>query len=159
MSTRPSLMHRDWFNSVSLKGYPGMSAFVEFYIVFQVQTTHCRSRVCIKIPTTPESILACQRLERQGISTLATILFTVPQALAATQAGCQYVAPYFNGKQRNFQAFPPDNERPERATGSLCTGYMAILHGHAARASCSPGHSRNHQKFQGYWFKNISYAG
>ncbi|CDO71567.1 hypothetical protein BN946_scf184911.g37 [Trametes cinnabarina] len=56
-----------------------------------------KSRVCIKIPATPESIVACNYLERLGIRTLATCLFSVPQAMAAHQAGCLYVAPYFNG--------------------------------------------------------------
>ncbi|KAI0961558.1 hypothetical protein AcV7_000630 [Taiwanofungus camphoratus] len=55
-----------------------------------------KSRVCVKIPATPESIVACQRLEQQGIRTLATCLFSLPQAVAASQAGCLYVAPYFN---------------------------------------------------------------
>ncbi|KAF5343836.1 hypothetical protein D9756_011339 [Leucocoprinus leucothites] len=56
-----------------------------------------KERVCIKIPSTPESILACQYLQKIGIQTLATTLFSLPQALAASQAGCKYVAPYFNG--------------------------------------------------------------
>lgn len=53
--------------------------------------------MCIKIPTTPESVVACNYLEKLGIRTLATCLFSVPQALAAHQAGCLYIAPYFNG--------------------------------------------------------------
>jgi transaldolase len=53
--------------------------------------------VCIKIPATPESLVACQYLEKVGIRTLATCLFSVPQAVAASQAGCLYIAPYFNG--------------------------------------------------------------
>ncbi|KAJ7816534.1 hypothetical protein B0H14DRAFT_2844698 [Mycena olivaceomarginata] len=53
------------------------------------------TRVCIKIPATPESLLACRELEAGGIQTLATCLFSLPQALAASQAGCTYVAPYF----------------------------------------------------------------
>jgi transaldolase len=56
-----------------------------------------RNRVCIKIPATPESLLACQVLENAGIRTLGTCLFSLPQALAGAQAGCTYVAPYFNG--------------------------------------------------------------
>lgn len=56
-----------------------------------------RSRVCIKIPTTAEGMIACAQLRTEGIQTLATCLFNVPQALAAHQAQCVYVAPYFNG--------------------------------------------------------------
>ncbi|KII84682.1 hypothetical protein PLICRDRAFT_46081 [Plicaturopsis crispa FD-325 SS-3] len=62
-----------------------------------------RERVCIKIPTTPESIVACAELEKQGIRTLATCLFSVPQAVAASQANCLYVAPYFNELRVHFE--------------------------------------------------------
>ncbi|KAI0361615.1 aldolase [Trametes cingulata] len=62
-----------------------------------------KSRVCIKIPTTPESVVACNYLERLGIRTLATCLFSVPQAMAAHQAGCLYVAPYFNELRVHFE--------------------------------------------------------
>ncbi|KAF5351258.1 hypothetical protein D9756_008466 [Leucocoprinus leucothites] len=62
-----------------------------------------KERVCIKIPSTPESILACQYLQKIGIQTLATTLFSLPQALAASQAGCKYVAPYFNELRVHFQ--------------------------------------------------------
>ncbi|KAL1951934.1 hypothetical protein VTO73DRAFT_1083 [Trametes versicolor] len=62
-----------------------------------------KSRVCIKIPTTPESVVACNYLEKLGIRTLATCLFSVPQALAAHQAGCLYIAPYFNELRVHFE--------------------------------------------------------
>ncbi|KAF7375644.1 Aldolase [Mycena sanguinolenta] len=60
-------------------------------------------RVCIKIPATPESLLACRELQASGIQTLATCLFSFPQAVAASQAGCTYVAPYFNELRVHFQ--------------------------------------------------------
>ncbi|KAF8177134.1 hypothetical protein K438DRAFT_1978781 [Mycena galopus ATCC 62051] len=60
-------------------------------------------RVCIKIPATPESLLACRELQASGIQTLATCLFSLPQALAASQARCTYVAPYFNELRVHFQ--------------------------------------------------------
>ncbi|TBU48333.1 aldolase [Dichomitus squalens] len=62
-----------------------------------------KSRVCIKIPATPESIIACQYLERLGIRTLSTCLFSVAQAIAAHQAGCLYIAPYFNELRVHFE--------------------------------------------------------
>ncbi|KAJ7503251.1 hypothetical protein B0H11DRAFT_1984704 [Mycena galericulata] len=63
-----------------------------------------QNRVCIKIPATPESLLACRELQAEGIQTLATCLFSVAQAVAASQAGCTYVAPYFNELRVHFQA-------------------------------------------------------
>ncbi|KAJ7623910.1 hypothetical protein DFH06DRAFT_1230571, partial [Mycena polygramma] len=62
-----------------------------------------QNRVCIKIPATPESLLACRELQAGGIQTLATCLFSLPQAVAASQAGCTYVAPYFNELRVHFQ--------------------------------------------------------
>ena len=50
----------------------------------------------IKIPSTPEALLACREVEKEGIRTLATSLFSVPQALAAHEAGCLYIAPWLN---------------------------------------------------------------
>ena len=56
--------------------------------------------MCIKVPSTPEGILACKSLQAEGINTLATSLFSVPQAIAAHQAGCLYIAPWLNGQSR-----------------------------------------------------------
>ncbi|TFK41575.1 aldolase [Crucibulum laeve] len=66
-----------------------------------------KNRVCIKIPATPESMIACHYLTKIGIQTLATCLFSVPQAVAASQAGCIYVAPYFNELQELRVHFEP----------------------------------------------------
>ncbi|KAI9716073.1 MAG: hypothetical protein M1828_000484 [Chrysothrix sp. TS-e1954] len=52
------------------------------------------SRVCIKIPSTWEGLQACRALEKQGIKTLATTLFSIEQAVLAAEVGCHYVAPY-----------------------------------------------------------------
>lgn len=50
------------------------------------------SRVCIKIPSTWEGLEACRVLEKNGISTLATTLFSMEQAALAADAGCTYVS-------------------------------------------------------------------
>ncbi|RPD70191.1 aldolase [Lentinus tigrinus ALCF2SS1-7] len=62
-----------------------------------------RSRVCIKIPSTPEALLACREVEKEGIRTLATSLFSVSQALAAHEAGCLYIAPWLNQLRVHFE--------------------------------------------------------
>lgn len=59
-------------------------------------------RICLKIPATGPSIAACAILEKEGIRTLATCLFDVTQAIAASQAGCLYIAPYFNELRVHF---------------------------------------------------------
>ena len=61
------------------------------------------SRVCIKIPSTYPSLLACRALEEEGVATLATTLFTPHQALLAAKVGCTYVAPYVNELRVHFE--------------------------------------------------------
>lgn len=60
------------------------------------------SRVCIKIPSTWEGIQACGELEKKGIHTLATTLFSMEQAALAASVGCTYIAPYVNDLKVHF---------------------------------------------------------
>ncbi|KAF8886564.1 aldolase [Infundibulicybe gibba] len=89
-----------------------------------------KNRVCIKIPTTPESVVACQHLSALGIQTLATALFSLPQALAASQAGCTYIAPYFQELRVHFGLSPPnvapDHHPMYRVIQSICQKYQDI---------------------------------
>ncbi|KAG2414536.1 hypothetical protein HFD88_003727 [Aspergillus terreus] len=62
-----------------------------------------RSRICIKIPSTWEGMMACRTLEQAGIHTLATTLFTLTQAVLAAEVGCTYVAPYVNQLKVHFE--------------------------------------------------------
>ncbi|KAF9493786.1 aldolase [Pleurotus eryngii] len=62
-----------------------------------------KHRVCIKIPATPQSLIACRMLSEMGIQTLATCLFSLPQALAAAQANCICISPYFNELRVHFE--------------------------------------------------------
>ncbi|KAF9459127.1 aldolase [Collybia nuda] len=55
-----------------------------------------KTRLCIKVPATPESLVACQLLRKDNINTSATCVFSVAQAQAAAQAGCSYVIAFFN---------------------------------------------------------------
>lgn len=61
------------------------------------------SRVCLKIPSTGAGLAVCAVLQKEGIQTLATTLFSVDQAVAAVQAGCLYIAPYFNELSVHFE--------------------------------------------------------
>ncbi|KAF4581347.1 hypothetical protein EYR40_002935 [Pleurotus pulmonarius] len=62
-----------------------------------------KDRVCIKIPSTPQSLIACRMLSEMGIQTLGTCLFSLPQALAAAQANCICISPYFNELRVHFE--------------------------------------------------------
>ncbi|KAK5662164.1 hypothetical protein OQA88_8069 [Cercophora sp. LCS_1] len=70
-------------------------------------------RVCIKIPATWEGLQACRKLEASGISTLATIVFSLPQVALAGYGGCHYIAPYVKELPVHFdpnyvERNPPD---------------------------------------------------
>ncbi|KAF5380047.1 hypothetical protein D9615_006157 [Tricholomella constricta] len=89
-----------------------------------------KSRVCIKIPATPESILACHALS--PIHTLATCTFSVPQARAAAQAKCTYVAPYFNELRVHFEPSTwkeYDTPATQHPMSSVITAIIAALKG------------------------------
>lgn len=51
-------------------------------------------RIIVKVPITDKGLEAIHLLSRQGIPTMATVLFTPQQALMASLAGADYVAPY-----------------------------------------------------------------
>lgn len=57
-----------------------------------------KDRLCIKIPATGPALSACPILLKEGIRTLGTAVFSVHQAVAASQAGCLYISPYYNGR-------------------------------------------------------------
>ncbi|OJJ48452.1 hypothetical protein ASPZODRAFT_62478 [Penicilliopsis zonata CBS 506.65] len=61
------------------------------------------SRICIKIPSTWEGLMACRTLELAGVRTLATTLFTMEQAILAAEVGCTYIAPYVNQLKVHFE--------------------------------------------------------
>ncbi|KAJ5114810.1 hypothetical protein NUU61_000569 [Penicillium alfredii] len=55
-----------------------------------------KDRFCIKIPCTGPALNASPILLKEGIRTLGTILYSLPQAIAASQAGCLSISPYIN---------------------------------------------------------------
>ncbi|GAA0078145.1 fructose-6-phosphate aldolase [Clostridium sp. CTA-5] len=52
--------------------------------------------IYIKIPVTPEGIKAIKILSKDGVKITATAIFTAQQALIASKAGANFVAPYVN---------------------------------------------------------------
>jgi len=50
--------------------------------------------VVIKIPMTDEGLKAVSVLNKEGIKTNVTLIFSVPQALLAARAGATYVSPF-----------------------------------------------------------------
>ncbi|KAJ5955264.1 Aldolase-type TIM barrel [Penicillium viridicatum] len=69
------------------------------------------TRVCIKIPSTWEGMMACRTLQLAGVHTLATTLFSMTQAVLAAEVGCTYIAPYVNELKVHVQAGFVDNAK------------------------------------------------
>ncbi|KAF9774143.1 hypothetical protein IL306_007893 [Fusarium sp. DS 682] len=61
-----------------------------------------KDRICIKIPCTGPALNASPILLKEGIRTLGTSLFSVVQAIAASQAGTLSISPYYNCKIRSL---------------------------------------------------------
>ncbi|KAK6813416.1 hypothetical protein RU639_011304 [Aspergillus parasiticus] len=61
-----------------------------------------KDRFCIKIPSTGPALSVCPILEAEGIQTLGTACFSLAQAIAASQAGCLYISPYYNEVRANM---------------------------------------------------------
>ncbi|KAL6859450.1 aldolase [Trichoderma novae-zelandiae] len=72
-----------------------------------------RDRYCIKIPSTGPALNAANILSAEGIPTLGTALFGLPQAIACSQAGMLYISPYFNETRAHDDlSLWPDVEDP-----------------------------------------------
>lgn len=80
-------------------------SFIGIVQLFQhVQLGFDVTRVCIKIPSTWEGMMACRTLQLAGVHTLATTLFSMTQAVLAAEVGCTYIAPYVNELKVHVQA-------------------------------------------------------
>ncbi|CAG9954516.1 unnamed protein product [Clonostachys rosea f. rosea IK726] len=61
-----------------------------------------RDRFAIKVPFTGSGAVASRTLNAEGIRTLATAVFCLEQAIAASQSGCLLISPYFNEIAAHF---------------------------------------------------------
>ncbi|CAM1509878.1 Fc.00g002130.m01.CDS01 [Cosmosporella sp. VM-42] len=55
-----------------------------------------RRRFAIKLPFTGSAASAAVVLNKEGIRTLATTVFSLEQAIAASQSNCLFISPYYN---------------------------------------------------------------
>jgi transaldolase len=75
-----------------------------------------RERVLFKIASTWEGICAAEMLEREGIHTNMTLLFSFCQAVAAADAGVTLISPFvgrildFWKKETGRESYPPDED-------------------------------------------------
>ncbi|KAI1283892.1 hypothetical protein F5Y07DRAFT_385535 [Xylaria sp. FL0933] len=74
-----------------------------------------RDRYCIKIPATGPALNAARILSREGIPTLGTAVFGLPQAITCSQAGCLYISAYYNEiRAHNDPSLWPDGNDPAK---------------------------------------------
>ncbi|OCF36384.1 transaldolase [Kwoniella heveanensis BCC8398] len=72
-----------------------------------------RERFMVKVPSTSAGVRAAKRLNAEGIRTLGTSLFSLPQAIACSQAGMHSISPYFNETRAHVEPeLWPDVEDP-----------------------------------------------
>jgi transaldolase len=75
-----------------------------------------REKVLFKIASTWEGIKAAEQLEKEGIHTNLTLLFSYPQAVACAEAGVFLISPFvgrildFWKKEKGVESFPPKED-------------------------------------------------
>jgi len=75
-----------------------------------------KERVLFKIASTWEGIKAAEHLEKEGIHTNLTLLFSFPQAVACAEAGVTLISPFvgrildFWKKEKGVDSFPPHED-------------------------------------------------
>lgn len=79
-----------------------------------------RNRVLIKLASTWEGIEAARHLEREGIHCNMTLLFCLPQAIAAAEAGATLISPFVGRILDWYKAFDKvEGYPPEKDPGVL----------------------------------------
>ncbi|CAI7626872.1 unnamed protein product [Penicillium glandicola] len=84
------------------------------------------TRICIKIPSTWEGMMACHTLELAGVRTLATTLFSMAQAILAAEVNCTYIAPYVNELKVHFKEGYVDNAKLLPLCAAIQKYYQSI---------------------------------
>lgn len=74
--------------------------------------TWSSDRIAVKIATTTAGVQAAKILSGEGIKTLGTTLFSVPQAIAAAQAGMFAISLYYNGKHFTTKRYDTELGQP-----------------------------------------------
>ncbi|KAI8626883.1 transaldolase [Xylariaceae sp. FL1651] len=84
------------------------------------------AKLCIKIPATWEGIQACKELENEGITTLATAISSMQQAMQASHVGCTYIGLYINELRVHFDELYVD----ESKTFHICDWFQRFRQKH-----------------------------
>jgi len=88
------------------------------------------SRVLLKIASTWEGIRAAERLERQGMHCNLTLMFSLPQAIAAAEAGATLISPFVGRildwykQTENVPGYPADEDPGVRSVTAIYNYYQ-----------------------------------
>lgn len=88
-----SLRYKDDSAAIIAQAHRYDAAFAELGVT--------RDRYALKLPFTGAGAIAAKALNEEGIRTLATTVFSLEQAIAASQSGCLFISPYYNGRSLN----------------------------------------------------------
>ena len=100
----------EWKKEEGLTGYEKFPVSVEIDPYIEeteemVDAAHKISYICdnfvIKIPCTPQGIAAARTLEKEGIRTNVTLIFSAAQAILPAKNGSLFVSPFIGWKEAN----------------------------------------------------------
>ena len=100
----------EWIKEEGLTGYEKFPVSVEIDPYIEeteemVDAAHKISYICdnfvIKIPCTPQGIAAARILEKEGIRTNVTLIFSAAQAILPAKNGSLFVSPFIGWKEAN----------------------------------------------------------
>lgn len=100
----------DWIKKEGLDGYETFPVSVEInphisdageMIAEAKKIASVSPNFIIKIPATAEGITAARRLERDGVRTNVTLIFSPAQAILPAKNGSKFVSPFIGWKESN----------------------------------------------------------
>ena len=105
VTTNPTLIRKsgrkpqDVYRELMLIGVPDVSMEIVGDAPYIVAEAHNLVEefgdICtIKVPCTPQGLLACKELSKEGIRTNVTLIFSAAQAILAAKSGATYVSPF-----------------------------------------------------------------
>ena len=105
ITTNPSLMYREGKNPDETMA--AITKIINGDVSLEVVGTELDSmleegrrlrrygeNVVVKVPMTPDGLMACKKLTSEGIPVNVTLVFSPNQALLAAKAGAKYVSPF-----------------------------------------------------------------
>lgn len=85
---------------ISIEINPHLDKWEDMYREGKEYAAICKNFV-IKIPCTEQGIIAARKLEKEGIRTNVTLVFSPSQAISPGKIGCLFVSPFVGWKENN----------------------------------------------------------